>query len=294
MAEEPQEPAADEEAADAEPAQAPIVAELTEEQKKFLVACATGNRVQIELYVNEKSLDPNLQSGTEGLRPLHLTCGAGATDCARLLVEKGAEIAVTDQMGLTPLHWAAGCRDPEVTRYLLSAGAKSIIDQRDEDGVTALIHASYANRAETVQILLDEGADVDVEDNSGNTAKKWAVEKKRGSVLRVFDPPLAEVATPGDEESDRGLDTFAMCTWLSQPQALLALAAMAWAAERRPEIFLYIARNAVTGNLSFSGSEFLSIDTSCVPRAPALAGQGLGLGLRRMAIFVAAIFGGRL
>ena len=114
MAEEPQEPAADEEAADAEPAQAPIVAELTEEQKKFLVACATGNRVQIELYVNEKSLDPNLQSGTEGLRPLHLTCGAGATDCARLLVEKGAEIAVTDQMGLTPLHWAAGCRDPEV------------------------------------------------------------------------------------------------------------------------------------------------------------------------------------
>ncbi|EOD26460.1 hypothetical protein EMIHUDRAFT_205503 [Emiliania huxleyi CCMP1516] len=225
MAEEPQEPAADEEAADAEPAQAPIVAELTEEQKKFLVACATGNRVQIELYVNEKSLDPNLlQSGTEGLRPLHLTCGAGATDCARLLVEKGAEIAVTDQMGLTPLHWAAGCRDPEVTRYLLSAGAKSIIDQRDEDGVTALIHASYANRAETVQILLDEGADVDVEDNSGNTAKK-----------------------------------------LSQPQALLALAAMAWAAERRPEIFLYIARNA-----------------------------GLGLGLRRMAIFVAAIFGGRL
>ena len=114
MAEEPQEPAADDEAADAEPAQAPIVAELTEEQKKFLVACATGNRVQIELYVNEKSLDPNLQSGTEGLRPLHLTCGAGATDCARLLVEKGAEIAVTDQMGLTPLHWAAGCRDPEV------------------------------------------------------------------------------------------------------------------------------------------------------------------------------------
>ena len=206
-----------------------------------------------------------------------------------------------------------------MTRYLLSAGAKSIIDQRDEDGVTALIHASYANRAETVQILLDEGADVDVEDNSGNTAKKCVQLRSPQEGTLVDSRPSIYTPFSGGplrrsegacsvsstlhlrrwqrlvmEQSDRGLDTFAMCTWLSQPQALLALAAMAWAAERRPEIFLYIARNAVTGNLSFSGSEFLSIDTSCVPRAPALAGLGLGPWVASYGHICGRHFGGAL
>lgn len=143
-----------------------------------------------------------------------------------------------------------------MTRYLLSAGAKSIIDQRDEDGVTALIHASYANRAETVQILLDEGADVDVEDNSGNTAKKCVQLRSPQEGTLVDSRPSIYTPFSGGplrrsegacsvsstlhlrrrqrlvmEQSDRGLDTFALCTcqiWplLAQAQPAAGLAGL--------------------------------------------------------------------
>eukprot|EP00962_Isochrysis_galbana_P016768 scaffold4811_cov104-Isochrysis_galbana.AAC.2 len=56
-------------------------------------------------------------------------------------------------------------------------------------------------RPSTAQkVLLEAGADRTVEDQSGNTAKKWALEKKRGDVLNIFDPP-EERAAPEEEEA---------------------------------------------------------------------------------------------
>jgi hypothetical protein len=80
--------------------------ELTADEKKFLVACAAGNKVQIEMLI-KKGLNTNLKSAKFGLQPLHLVCGAGAVDCAKILVASGADVKAADPMGLTPLHWVS-------------------------------------------------------------------------------------------------------------------------------------------------------------------------------------------
>jgi hypothetical protein len=82
-------------------------AQLTGDEKKFMVACAAGNKVQVELFTKEKGLSPNLNSAKFGLQPLHLVCGAGAVDCAKILVSSGADVKATDRMGLTSLHWVS-------------------------------------------------------------------------------------------------------------------------------------------------------------------------------------------
>eukprot|EP00967_Tisochrysis_lutea_P042626 scaffold51284_cov27-Tisochrysis_lutea.AAC.1 len=96
-----------EHAADEAVAADPKPVELTEHEKKFLVACSAGNKVQIEHYTKEQGLSANLKSAKYGLQPLHLVCGAGAVDCAKILVEHGADIRAADPMGLTPLHWVS-------------------------------------------------------------------------------------------------------------------------------------------------------------------------------------------
>ncbi|XP_065178460.1 uncharacterized protein LOC135809117 [Sycon ciliatum] len=69
----------------------------------------------------------------DGLTLLHLCCFAGAADCVRLLVERGAEVDAADEAGWTPLHVAAYEGLTDVVQTLVSAGAT--IEARDEEGL---------------------------------------------------------------------------------------------------------------------------------------------------------------
>ena len=68
----------------------------------------------------------------DGLSLLHLCCFAGAADCVRLLVGRGAEVDAADEAGWTPLHVAAYEGLDEVVKTLASAGAT--LEARDEEG----------------------------------------------------------------------------------------------------------------------------------------------------------------
>ena len=68
---------------------------------------------------------------------------------------------------MSPLHDASTCGHTEVVRLLLDEGAP--MDEKDENGMTALMLASRYGRTEVVRLLLDKGAAVDVKDNDGIT-----------------------------------------------------------------------------------------------------------------------------
>ena len=50
-----------------------------------------------------KGLDPNAPD-ENGMSPLSIACGTGATGCIQLLIDGGADINQTDKDGVTPLH----------------------------------------------------------------------------------------------------------------------------------------------------------------------------------------------
>ncbi|HEY4606108.1 MAG TPA: ankyrin repeat domain-containing protein [Acidimicrobiia bacterium] len=63
-------------------------------------------------------------------------------DCARMLVEEGADVNGRQSGGFTPLMSAARNGDDELTGLLLARGANPTLE--DDDGLTAATHAEQA------------------------------------------------------------------------------------------------------------------------------------------------------
>ena len=99
-------------------------------------------------------LDPNAESYS-GLTPLHVqarSISPNVPEVIAALVRSGAQLEATGSGGVTPLIFAR----PLGVKALAAAGAN--LEARDKHGVTALHHAAYAGQAETVEALLDAGA----------------------------------------------------------------------------------------------------------------------------------------
>ena len=64
--------------------------------------------------------------------------------------------------GKTPLHWAAAGGHTDIVKLLLDAGADT--DVEDEYGVTPLFLAASKGDTYMVKLLLDAGADMEVKE----------------------------------------------------------------------------------------------------------------------------------
>ncbi len=118
----------------------------------------------------------------------------GTAEAVRLLLANGADPRSRERTapGWSPLAWAAASRRDSKRKVhaLLEAGVP--IDARYDGGLTALMIAIQSGNTATVELLIDRGCDLDIEDDEGRTALEHA---------RVFDAysthtghdPLAEV-----------------------------------------------------------------------------------------------------
>lgn len=86
--------------------------------------------------------------------PLMYVALIGDVPRVKALINKGAQV---NKEGWTPLHYAAVKARAEVAKLLLEKGA--LPDELTPDGDTALILAVRADSVETVQVLINGGAD---------------------------------------------------------------------------------------------------------------------------------------
>ncbi|PHR95375.1 MAG: hypothetical protein COA78_30285 [Blastopirellula sp.] len=145
-------------------------------------------------YLLSQGADPNLQTNENGAPVLSGIAYMNNVECVRLLLEGGANPNATHpKTGETPLHssLARGADVPEDDRHqvislLLKhgadpnsrtiAGIPTAAFWRDvrTRGETPLHRASAFASKETIQLLLDSGADKSIRDANHDSPQSWA------------------------------------------------------------------------------------------------------------------------
>jgi len=137
------------------------------------------------------------------------------------LLDKGANPNTIDEKGWRVLSQAANLPSTDVVQLLLTAGAN--VNATDKDGTTPLMHAACADRRfkETVEayrlrnlnVLLQNGADVNTKNNRGLSALHYAARLGVPSVnkllLEAGANPTAKTndgKTPADMAKEAGYD----------------------------------------------------------------------------------------
>jgi ankyrin repeat protein len=112
----------------------------------------------------------------------------GSRPIVQFLLEHGSDSNARVQLSvpgvdvLTTLMGGAMHGDAEIVRVLLENGADCNV-QGGDFGRTALLLAATTGSAETVKLLLERGADVNATDHLGNSALQWA--RRRGDARIV-------------------------------------------------------------------------------------------------------------
>eukprot|EP00386_Alphamonas_edax_P005746 GDKI01018744.1.p1 GENE.GDKI01018744.1~~GDKI01018744.1.p1 ORF type:complete len:375 (-),score=133.35 GDKI01018744.1:30-1154(-) len=124
-------------------------------------------------------------------------CQAAAAGDIKLMIELLADtslpcrVSSRDAKRMTPLHWAADRGQLEAVEFLLDRGAE--VNAQDDHGESALHLAVMAEEAKIVRVLIDRGGDCALENNEGETAQDMA-EGAGGDVRDAFNWHLLQSA----------------------------------------------------------------------------------------------------
>ncbi|MBE6463512.1 MAG: ankyrin repeat domain-containing protein [Alphaproteobacteria bacterium] len=118
-------------------------------------------------------------------------CENGEKKDVEELIDKGADVNQKDEDGNTALMRASYWGYKEVVELLIQNGAD--VHSKSNNGNTALMRASYWGYKEVVELLIRNGADVNQKDEDGNTALMRASCGGRKEVVELLIQKGADV-----------------------------------------------------------------------------------------------------
>ncbi|XP_018318975.1 uncharacterized protein LOC108732588 isoform X2 [Agrilus planipennis] len=138
-------------------------------------ACYNGHADCVDFLLGKKIFE-NMKGNP--FSPVHCAAFSGSEKCIELLCNcYGTEsVLLKDARNRTPLHIAALHGHTECAKYLLEKGAE--INYQDAEGRTPLIAAAQNGQTHVIDVLISYKADVTLYDNNGNTALHLACLKK--------------------------------------------------------------------------------------------------------------------
>ena len=154
-------------------------------QTALMMAAEEGHKEKVAILVEKGA---NLEEKDKnGRTALMLAAVGGHEEIVAILAENGANLEVKDQ----DVHWTTlllavirGHHNRIKTLAIPpAAGKETNVDEKDNEGLTALMLAAVGGRKEIVAILAEKGAKLECKDNDGKSALEYL---KDHSLLEVF------------------------------------------------------------------------------------------------------------
>ncbi|KAL8597549.1 hypothetical protein ACOMHN_033420 [Nucella lapillus] len=158
--------------------------EASREGHSDTVELLIDHEADVSVNTNDSTISilHQIPSKSDPSTALHWACQHGMIQTVTLLIQHQADVTATSRKGQTALHFACRCSShtasADVTRILLQAGAD--VNKQDQRGDTPLLEASVRGHSDTVKVLIDQGADVNVNNKDSpyvygpSTALHWA------------------------------------------------------------------------------------------------------------------------
>ncbi len=193
---------------------------ISQDEKNFLHACRYGQMYVIEELIDKVNI--NVQD-EEGYTPLMNAITEGEIKVVKILLEHNADVTkIKDNSGRNAFFWAAVLdelemlklfekynpdfnvsdnygsnalfftRKAETVNYLLKNGAD--INKKNKSGRTPLIQHSLAyENQDHVKFLLEKGADINAQDNEGVTTLMFAVQTDKTKIIDICLSEKADI-----------------------------------------------------------------------------------------------------
>lgn len=152
--------------------------------RAFTETVLKGDRFLMGLFL-EAGFSPS-QRDSSGVPVLNHAIRSGHISLVPLLLTAGAELnGIAEDRGTTPIMDAAAAGLVDLTRNLIDMGAE--MDHASRDGQTAVTLAVGNGHDEAAIALIKGGADVDIKDMLGMSARKYATLYNQKSILQAID-----------------------------------------------------------------------------------------------------------
>ncbi|CAI7636162.1 unnamed protein product [Penicillium palitans] len=155
-------------------------AETDSKQQAFFLAAEQGQHEILEMLLyNGVSINAR---GKNGSTALDNAVGEGQEATALKLLLNNADVNSIDAYGNTALHWSIP--NAPILRSLLERGA--IVDAQTETGETALLWAAQGGSVASAELLLDNGADFTRTDINGTTPLHRAALQGHEEIVKML------------------------------------------------------------------------------------------------------------
>ncbi|KAJ8339607.1 hypothetical protein SKAU_G00363930 [Synaphobranchus kaupii] len=168
-----------------------------------LMHAVSGRQVDTVKLLLKMGASINTQDAC-GRTSLSLATYLGWLEGCVCLLRNGAKQNIPDKNGRLPLHAATAETDLRLMAVLLQQSTPCEINHQDNEGMTALHWASFHNRPQHVQALLQKGADPTLVDKDFKTALHWAVQSgSRFMCSLILDHHLGSSVINYDDENGK-------------------------------------------------------------------------------------------